>query len=71
LCAALEIAERREMESLAEYKKFHETCDYLDVRELLEELIRERQQALDLLREKRSMLESRFETLDNITEAYL
>lgn len=70
LCTALEVAEHRESESLKEYKRFHESCDYLDVRELLEQLIKEREHSLSLLKEKRKILESRFKTLDQITESF-
>jgi rubrerythrin len=71
LCSALEIAEHRESEALKEYRKFRETCDYPDVRDLLGELIGERERALKLLREKRLMLDARFRTLDSITESFL
>jgi hypothetical protein len=70
LCSALEIAEHREDEALKEYRKFRDTCDYPDVRDLLGELILDRERALRLLRERRLALDAKFETLDDITESF-
>jgi rubrerythrin len=70
LCNALQVAEHRERESIKEYRKFGESCDYPDVRVLLEELILEREKSLRLLEEKRAALEAKFNTLDNITDSF-
>ncbi len=69
-CSALEVAERQEEQALAEYKRFAADCDYPDVREVLETLIREREAALRLLREKREMLTARFATIDRINDSF-
>jgi rubrerythrin len=71
LCSALEIAEHRESEAIKEYRRFAGDCDYPDVRVLLEELIREREKGLMLLREKRQALTAKFNAIDNITESFL
>lgn len=70
LCNALEVAEHREAEAMKEYRQFAESCTYPDVRVLLEELIREREHSVALLREKRAMLQAKFETLDQITDSF-
>ena len=71
LCQALELAEHREEQALQEYRRFAGTCDYPDVRLILEDLIRERERALGLLREKRKVLTARFNMIDNINESFL
>ena len=71
LCSALEIAEHRESEAIKEYRRFAEDCDYPEVRIMLEELIREREKGLVLLRDKRQALSVKFDAIDNITESFL
>lgn len=70
LCNALEVAEHREEEAIKEYREYAEKCDYPDVRQLLEELIREREKALKVLREKREMLNVRFSMIDRINDSF-
>ncbi len=70
LCSALEVAEHREREAIKEYREFAATCDYPDVRALLERLIGERERALRSLRATREMLNVRFNTLDNISDSF-
>jgi rubrerythrin len=70
LCNALELAEHRERETLREYRQYMGVCDYPDVREILTELIRQREQALVLLQEKRAILQVKFSTLDNINDSF-
>ena len=70
LCNALEVAEHREREAIKEYRRFALECDYPDVREMLETLIRDRERSLELLREKREMIMIRFNTLDNINDSF-
>ncbi len=71
LCNALEVAEFRETEAIKEYKRFAESCTYPDVRVLLEDLIRDREHSVRLLREKRAMLLAKFDTLDQITDSFV
>lgn len=71
LCNALEVAEHRETEAIKEYYRFAENCDYPDVRELLTDLIKDREHSLHLLREKRAILRAKFDTLDNITDSFV
>jgi len=70
LCNALEIAEHREKEAIKEYKRFAEGCDYPDVRVLLNDLIKDREHSLQLLKEKRAMLSAKFDSLDRITDSF-
>ena len=70
LCAALEVAEHREQEAIREYRKFAGGCDYPDVRQILEDLIRDRERALALLREKREMLTVKFNAIDRINDSF-
>ena len=70
LCNALEVAEHRECEDINQYRSFAESCDYPDVRSILEELIKEREKGLQLLREKREILAVKFETIDQINESF-
>jgi len=70
LCNALEVAEHREREAIKEYRRFALECDYPDIRDLLEVLIRDRERSLELLREKREMIMVRFNTLDNINDSF-
>ncbi len=71
LCQALEVAEHREEQALQEYRQFVSTCDYPDVKAILEELVRERERALVMLREQRKVLTARFNMIDNINESFL
>jgi rubrerythrin len=70
LCNALEVAEQRERQAIKEYREFAATCDYPDVRMLLEKLIGERERALQSLRATRDALNVRFNTLDNISDSF-
>ena len=70
LCNAIEVAEHREQETIKEYKGYAAQCDYPDVRELLEELVRDRERALHLLRQKRGELQVRFAMIDKINESF-
>ena len=70
LCSALELAERRERQAIKEYQEYVEKCDYPDVREIMAELIRERERGLQLLKEKREILMVKFNTIDRINESF-
>ncbi len=70
LCNALEVADHREQEAIKEYKQYAASCDYPDVREVLETLIREREQGLALLRQKREILTVKFNIIDKINESF-
>lgn len=70
LCTALELAERREEEAVRMYRDYAAGCDYPDVREILESLIRERERAIAVLREKREILAVRFDTLEQINDSF-
>ncbi len=70
LCNALEVAEHREREAIKEYKQFLETCDYPDVRELLSELITEREKGLKLLQEKKEIVMTKFNIVDDINDSF-
>ncbi|MGA9116263.1 MAG: hypothetical protein WB626_05755 [Bacteroidota bacterium] len=70
LCSALETAEHREREAIREYRKFAGECDYPDVRAMLEELIRQREEALELLAAGRAAIAVRFQALDNISDSF-
>jgi rubrerythrin len=70
LCNALSLAEMREQQTINEYRDFAVQCDYPEVREILETLIRERERMLVFLREQRSILEVKFTTIDRINESF-
>lgn len=70
LCSALEVAERREQEAIREYRKYAAGCDYPDVRQILDELIRDREKALAGLREKREILTVKFNAIDRINDSF-
>jgi hypothetical protein len=70
LCSALEAADHRERQAIAEYRRFQEECDYPDIRSILAELIRNREETLTFLGEKRAALKAKFDTLDEITESF-
>ena len=70
LCNALEVAEHREQEAIKEYKQFAMNCDYPDVRDILDGLIKEREKALQTLREKREILTVKFAVIDRINDSF-
>jgi rubrerythrin len=70
LCNALEIAEQRELQAIREYKMYASSCDYPDIREIMEALIADRERALKMLREKREILTVKFGMIDGINENY-
>jgi len=70
LCNALQVAEHREQEAIKEYREYAAQCDYPDVKELLEELIRSREQAVRVLRQKREALDVRFAMIDKINDSF-
>jgi len=70
LCNALSVAEHREAEAIKEYRDYATTCDYPEVKEILETLVREREKMLHLVREKRLILEVKFNTIDRINESF-
>ncbi len=70
LCNALTVAEHREEETITEYRRFAEGCDYPDVRLLLERLIDDRRHALGMIREARAALTARFATVDQINDSF-
>ena len=70
LCNALQVAEHREQEAIKEYREYAAQCDYPDVKELLHELIRSREQALQALRQKREALEVKFAMIDKINDSF-
>ncbi len=70
LCNALEVAEHREREAIKEYENFRDDCDYPDVREMLGELISDRERGLARLLEVKSALSVRFATLDRISDSF-
>lgn len=70
LCTALEVAEHHEVEMIREYRQYFDGCDYPEVRKILGELIRSREKELQLLREKKEILQVKFETLDRVNESF-
>jgi rubrerythrin len=70
LCTALEVAERREEEAIAQYRQYAAGCEYPDVKELLEALVADRERALHLLREKREALTVKFNVIDRINDSF-
>jgi len=70
LCNALEVAEHREQETIKEYKQYAASCDYPDVKSLLEDLIEERERGLTALRQKHEALTVRFAMIDKINESF-
>jgi len=70
LCAALEVAEHREQEAIKEYAKYASSCDYPDVRAVLDELIGEREKALAFIRQKREILTVKFHAIDRINDSF-
>ena len=70
LCAALEVAERKEREALSMYREYATGCDYPEVRDILQQLVHERERAVADLREKRLALEVKFSTLQDINDSF-
>lgn len=70
LCNALATAEHRESEAIKEYRQYVELCDYPEVREIMGELIRHREEGLKVLREKRELMMIKFNTIDRINESF-
>jgi rubrerythrin len=70
LCSALEIAEHREEEAVKEYRQYAASCDYPDVKAILEDLVEERERWLAVLRQKREALAVRFAMIDKINESF-
>jgi len=70
LCSALEVAEHREREAIRGYREFAASCDYPEVRGLLEQLILDREKALAALHDKREALAVTFEMVERINESF-
>lgn len=70
LCNALTLAENREAEAVREYRDYAAGCDYPEVREVLENMAREREKMLAFLREQREILDVKFTTIDRINESF-
>jgi rubrerythrin len=70
LCNALTVAEHREEEAIKEYREYAAGCDYPEVRDILETLVREREKMLTTLREQRAVLEVKFTMIDRINESF-
>lgn len=70
LCSALEVAEHREQEAIKSYREYAAQCDYPDVRDVMELLVRDRERALRLIRERREVLMTKFRLLDNINDSF-
>jgi rubrerythrin len=70
LCNALEVAEHREEEAIAQYRQYAAECEYPDVKELLDALVADRVRALRLLKEKRELLSVKFNVVDRINDSF-
>jgi rubrerythrin len=70
LCNALEVAEHHEHQAIAEYKRYADACDYPDIRDILLDLIKQREHTLALLREKREVLRVKFDAIDRISDSF-
>lgn len=70
LCAALNAAEHREEQAIAEYRHFAAECDYPEVKELLDSLIADRERMLAMLKEKRDILVEKFNVIDRINDSF-
>jgi hypothetical protein len=70
LCNALKTAELREEESIREYTRFADACDYPEVQSILQELIAGRQRGLEQLRRAREIIGVRFAATDDISDSY-
>ncbi len=70
LCSALETAEHREQETIREYRQYLADCEFPEVREILADLISQRESALTVMREKREILMVKFDALDRINRSF-
>jgi len=70
LCNALTAAEQREQQAVDFYREYAVQCDYPDVRELLEDLIKDREKGLAMLREKKENLAAKFDVIDKINDSF-
>jgi rubrerythrin len=70
LCSALSVAVHREEEALREYRAFAAECDYPEVAEILNGLVKDRERALRTLREKRQELAEKFDVIDRINDTF-
>ncbi|HXX63726.1 MAG TPA: hypothetical protein VEO56_08010 [Bacteroidota bacterium] len=70
LCSALEVAEKHEQDAINEYRAYAASCDYPDVREVLETLIKDRERALAVLKEKKDILTVKFSALEKINDSF-
>lgn len=70
LCSALEVAQLREEEAITAYREYAAQCDYPDVLEVLETLIREREKALAYLRQERARLLQKLSVTDDINKTF-
>lgn len=70
LCTALAVAEQHEAQAIAEYREYAAQCDYPDIRNILEVMAAERQRMLTFLREQRSILETKFATMEDINDSF-
>ena len=70
LCNALEIAEHHEQQAIKEYRQYLEGCDYPEVRDILTDLIKEREKGLITLQEKKKVLAVKFDTLNSVNDSF-
>lgn len=70
LCNALEVAMKEEKEAILKYAYFRDECSYPDVKLMLNELILQRQKSIDLLSKTRTLLQEKFDVLDQIREGF-
>jgi hypothetical protein len=59
-----------EKEAILKYAYFRDECSYPDVKLMLNELILQRQKSIDLLNKTRTLLQEKFEVLDQIREGF-
>ena len=69
-CTAIELAATREREAILQYGALRDECTYPDVKTMLNELILERKKSIELLEKTREYLRTRFETLDQVRDAF-
>ena len=70
LCQAMEAAEKREREAMTAYVEAAASCDYPEVREVLQRLTRDRENGLALLRQTKEQLRSTFAVIDTINDSF-